>query len=136
MAEVFDGIRVLDFTSGMPGGVATMVMGDFGAEVIKVEPPDGETFRDWPGAIQWNRGKKSVTIDLNTAEGQDQVRELSLISDVIVESFRPGVTRKLGIDYPTLRDNHPELIYASLTGFGPNGPVSYTHLTLPTILLV
>ena len=125
MAKVFDGIRVLDFTSGMPGGVATMVMGDFGAEVIKVEPPDGEPFRDWPGAIQWNRGKKSVTIDLNTAEGQDQARELSLISDVIVESFRPGVTRKLGIDYPTLRDNHPELIYASLTGFGPNGPYSH-----------
>ena len=51
--KVFDGIRVLDFTSGMPGGIATMVMADFGAEVIKIEPPNGEKFRDWPGAIQW-----------------------------------------------------------------------------------
>ena len=85
MAEVFDGIRVLDFTSGMPGGVATMVMGDFGAEVIKVEPPDGETFRDWPGAIQWNRGKKSVTIDLNTAEGQDQARDCLLYTSAAAD---------------------------------------------------
>ena len=66
MAQVFDGITVLDFTSGRAGGVATMVMSDFGAEVIKIEPPGGEKFRDAPGAIQWNRGKKSVVLDLKT----------------------------------------------------------------------
>ena len=122
--KVFDGIRVLDFTSGMPGGIATMVMADFGAEVIKIEPPNGEKFRDWPGAIQWNRGKKSVRLDLNTTEGQENAQKLSLVSDVVVESFRPGVTRKLGIDYPTFKEGHPELVYASLTGFGTDGPYS------------
>ena len=69
MAQVFDGITVLDFTSGRAGGVATMVMSDFGAEVIKVEPPGGEQFRNSPGSIQWNRGKKSVVLDLKTQEG-------------------------------------------------------------------
>ncbi len=61
MAQVFDGITVLDFSRGMPGGIATMVMSYFGAEVIKVDAPGGEKFRDWPGAIQWNRGKKALS---------------------------------------------------------------------------
>ena len=122
MAQVFDGIAVLDFTRGMPGGVATMVMSDFGADVVKVEAPGGEKFRDSPGAIQWNRGKKSVILDLKTAGGQEQAQKLARLSDVVVESFRPGVTGRLGIDYASLSANHPELVYASLTGFGPQGP--------------
>ncbi len=122
MAQVFDGITVLDFTRGMPGGVATMVMSDFGAEVIKIEAPGGEKFRDSPGAIQWNRGKKSVILDLKTSEGREKAQKLARLSDVVVESFRPGVTRRLGIDYASLGANHPELVYASLTGFGPDGP--------------
>ena len=122
MAQVFDGITVLDFTRGRAGGVATMVMSDFGAEVIKVEPPGGEKFRRSPGSIQWNRGKKSVVLDLNTQDGRDNARKLAQLSDVIVESFRPGVTRRLGIDYDTLRAGHPELVYATLTSFGPQGP--------------
>ena len=95
-----------------------MVMSDFGAEVIKVEAPGGEKFRDWPGAIQWNRGKKSVVLDLKTPEGQEKAQKLARLSDVVVESFRPGVTRRLGIDYANLGAKHPELVYASLTGFG------------------
>ena len=122
MAQVFDGITVLDFTSGRAGGVATMVMSDFGAEVIKVEPPGGEKFRRSPGSIQWNRGKKSIVLDLKTQDGRDSARELAQISDVVVENFRPGVTRRLGIDYDTLRASHPELVYATLTSFGPQGP--------------
>ena len=122
MAQVFDGITVLDFTSGRAGGVATMVMSDFGAEVIKVEPPGGEKFRRSPGSIQWNRGKKSIVLDLKTQDGRDNARELAQISDVVVENFRPGVTRRLGIDYDTLRAGHPELVYATLTSFGPQGP--------------
>ena len=124
MAQVFDGITVLDFTSGRAGGVATMVMSDFGAEVIKVEPPGGEKFRNAPGAIQWNRGKKSVVIDLETSDGVDKVRSLAQHADVAIENFRPGVTHRLGIDYGTLRDGHPGLVYASLTSFGPRGPYS------------
>ncbi len=122
MAQVFDGITVLDFTAGRAGGVATMVMSDFGAEVIKVEPPGGEKFRDSPGAIQWNRGKKSVVLDLKTGEGRDSARELAQLSDVVVENCRPGVARRLGIDYDTLRANRPELVYATLTAFGSRGP--------------
>ncbi len=122
MSQVFDGITVLDFTSGRAGGVATMVMSDFGAEVIKVEPPGGEKFRNSPGAIQWNRGKKSVVLDLKTPEGRDNARGLAQLSDVVVESFRPGVTQRLGIDYDSLRGGHPGLVYATLTGFGRQGP--------------
>ena len=122
MAQVFDGITVLDLTSGRAGGVATMVMSDFGAEVIKVEPPGGEKFRSAPGAIQWNRGKKSIVIDLKTPDGVDKARSLAKHADVVVENFRPGVTHRLGIDYDTLRDGHPGLVYASLTSFGPRGP--------------
>ena len=125
MAQVFDGITVLDFTSGRAGGVATMVMSDFGAEVIKVEPPGGEKFRDSPGSIQWNRGKKSIVLDLKTAEGQESARLLANLADVVVENFRPGVAQRLGIDYDSLGDGHPELVYASLTSFGQSGP--YAH---------
>jgi crotonobetainyl-CoA:carnitine CoA-transferase CaiB-like acyl-CoA transferase len=122
MAQVFDGITILDFTRGMPGGIATMVMSDFGAEVIKVEAPSDEKFREPPGAIQWNRGKKSVILDLKTPEGREKAQKLARLSDVVIESFRPGVTRRLGIDYANLGADHPELVYASLTGFGPKGP--------------
>ena len=122
MAQVFDGITVLDFTSGRAGGAATMVMSDFGAEVIKVEPPGGEKFRNAPGSIQWNRGKKSVVLDLKTPDGRNKARELAQLSDVVVESFRPGVTQRLGIDYDSLREGHPGLVYATLTGFGSSGP--------------
>jgi len=122
MAQVFDGITVLDFTRGMPGGIATMVMSDFGAEVIKVEAPSDEKFRESPGAIQWNRGKKSIILDLKTPQGREKAHKLARLSDVVIESFRPGVTRRLGIDYANLGANHPELVYASLTGFGVQGP--------------
>ena len=122
MAKVFDGITVLDFTSGRAGGVATMVMSDFGADVIKIEPPGGEKFRDAPGAIQWNRGKKSIVLDLKTQDSQEKARALIRQADVVVENYRPGVAQRLGIDYDTLRADNPELVYASLTSFGRRGP--------------
>ena len=122
MSQVFEGITVLDFSSGRACGVATMVMSDFGAEVIKVEPPDGEKFRDFPGSIQWNRGKKSVVLDLKTQDGRDNARELARRSDVVIESFRPGVAERLGVNYDWLSADHPGLVYATLTGFGSHGP--------------
>ena len=121
MAQVFEGITVLDFTRGMAGSVATMVMSDFGADVIKVEPPGGDPFRDWPGAIQWDRGKKSVILDLKTRDGQANALRLAQQADVVTENFRPGVTGRLGIDYETLSAERPDLVYCSLTGFGPQG---------------
>lgn len=131
MAQVFDGITVLDFTVGRAGGVATMVMSDFGAEVIKVEPPGGEKFRDLPGSIQWNRGKKSVVIDLKTRDGWENARELARRSDVVIENFRPGVAQRLGIDYDTLRADHPGLVYATLPASDHRGPTPITRVTTP-----
>ena len=122
MAQVFECITVLDFTRGMAGSITTMVMSDFGAEVIKVEPPGGDPFRSWAGAIQWNRGKRSVILDLKTSEGQEKVQRLAQQADVVVENFRPGVTERLGIDYEKLSANRPQLVYCSLTGFGAKGP--------------
>ena len=121
MSQVFEGITVLDFTHGMAGSVATMVLSDYGAEVIKVEPPGGERFGHVPAALQWNRGKKSICLDLKGPEGRKQAQRV----DVVIESFRPGVTRRLGIDYETLGAKRPDLVYCSITGFGPRGP--YAH---------
>ena len=120
--HVLEGVVVLDFTQGMPGSVATMALSDFGAEVIKIEPPGGERFRAWPASLQWNRGKKSVVLDLKTSEGCEKVQRLVQEADVVIESYRPGVTKRLGIDYETLSTGRPDLVYCSLTGFGPKGP--------------
>ena len=123
--HVLEGVVVLDFAQGMPGSVGTMVLSDFGAEVIKMEPPGGERFRAWPASLQWNRGKKSVVLDLKTSEGCEKVQRLVQEADVVIESYRPGVTKRLGIDYETLSTGRPDLVYCSLTGFGPKGP--YAH---------
>ena len=125
MPDVFEGISVLDFSRGQPASVATMVMSDFGADVIKVEPPGGDPFRSWPGALQWDRGKRSVILDLKTPSGRENAQRLARQADVVVENFRPGVTQRLGIAYDTLSSDHQGLVYASLTGFGPTGP--YAH---------
>ena len=121
MAQVFEGVKVVDFSWGMAGSIATMVLSDFGAEVIKVEPPGGDPFRTHPASLMWNRGKRSVVLDLKTPQGQEKARELALQADVVVVSFRPGVAERLGIDYETLSARRPDLVYCSLTGFGPKG---------------
>ncbi|MQF69338.1 hypothetical protein FIM12_03265 [SAR202 cluster bacterium AD-804-J14_MRT_500m] len=124
MANVFDGIVVLDLSRGQAASVATMIMSDFGADVIKVEPPGGDPFRSMPGAIQWNRGKRSVILDLKTPNGKKNILQLVQQSDVFVENMRPGATQRLGLDYATLSANRPTLVYLSHTGFGPSGPYS------------
>ena len=122
MPQPLKGITVLDFTWGMAGSIATMVLSDFGAEVIKVEPPQGDPFRAFPASLLWNRGKKSVVLDLKSQQGQREAQRLSRQADVVMESFRPGVAERLGIGYEALREGHPELVYCSITGFGPRGP--------------
>jgi crotonobetainyl-CoA:carnitine CoA-transferase CaiB-like acyl-CoA transferase len=125
MTQIFEGVTVLDFTQGMVGSVATMVLSDYGAEVIKLEPPGGDSSRGIPAAIQWNRGKKSVILDLEKPEGREQAQRLAQRADVVIESFRPGTTQRLGIDYETLSAEHHDLVYCSITGWGPKGP--YAH---------
>ena len=115
------GLTVLDFSQGMPGTLATAVLADFGANVIIVEPPTGNPFRSHPTWLAWNRGKKGVVLDLETPEGREQAAALARQADVLVESSRPGESRRLGIDYDTLAEINPRLVYCSITGFGQKG---------------
>ena len=122
MTQLFDGITVLDFSQGMAGSVATMVMSDFGANVIKVEPPGGDPYRAQPASLLWNRGKKSVVLDLETEAGRKQARALARSADAVVESFVPGDAAAFGVDYETLKADNPGLVYTSITAFGDSGP--------------
>lgn len=124
MAGPCDGLVVLDFTWGMAGGLATAVLADFGADVVKIEPPTGDPFRSHPAWIAWNRGKKSAVLDLKSAEGRSQAHRLAGQADVVLEAFRPGVAQRLGIDYATLSAINPRLAYASISGWGQQGPLS------------
>ncbi len=123
MAGPCTGLTVLDFSLGMPGAICTLVMADYGAEVIKVEPPGGDPFRFQPAWTSWNRGKKGIVLDLSTAEGREQAIQLAGEADVLVESFRPGDMAKWGLGYDTLSQLYPRLVYCSITGFGQNGPL-------------
>jgi len=108
----------------MAGGLATAVLADFGSDVIKIEPPAGDPFRSHPAWIAWNRGKKSAALDLKTAQGRTQAQRLAEQADVVLESFRPGVAARLGIDYATLSAINPRLVYGSISGWGQQGPLS------------
>lgn len=128
-----NGIRVLDLTRLLPGPVCTLFLADLGAEVIKVEEPlIGDYARNHPpkknqmsGAfLQINRNKKSVTLDLAKTEDRDKFYKLVKKADVVVESFRPGVAKKLKIDYPALKKKNSKLIYCSITGYGQKGPMA------------
>jgi CoA:oxalate CoA-transferase len=129
---VLEGIRILDFTRVMAGPFCTALLADVGAEVIKVETPDGDDYRHigpFKGGesalfIQMNRGKKSITANLKSPEGLSAVRKLIAASDVIVENFRPGVADRLGIGYEAARAINPRVIYLSISGFGQDGPLS------------
>jgi crotonobetainyl-CoA:carnitine CoA-transferase CaiB-like acyl-CoA transferase len=124
MAGPCDGLVVLDFSWGMAGALATAVLADFGSEVIKIEPPAGDPFRNHPAWLSWNRGKKSAVLALKTAKGRRHAERLAEQADVLVESFRPGVTNRLGIDYATVAAINPRIIYASISGWGQQGPLS------------
>ncbi|MBM4414726.1 MAG: hypothetical protein FJ035_00305, partial [Chloroflexi bacterium] len=117
-----DDLRVLDLSSGHVGGIATMVLGDFGAEVIKVEPPGGDPARDQAAAPLWLRGKRSVDLDLGTAEGRQALHRLARGADVVVSTYAPGAAAAHAADDATLRALNPALVYCSITGWGPRGP--------------
>ena len=121
-----DGIRVIEFTHMVMGPTCGMILADLGAEVIKIEPPGGDKTRNLPGLgigffRSFNRNKKSVVLDINSAEGHATVLELIGQSDVMLENFRPGLMNKLGLGYETLAAEFPKLIYVSHKGFLP-GP--------------
>ena len=120
-----DDIRVLDLSRGQAGGIATMVLADFGADVIKVEPPGGDPARQLPASPMWLRGKRSLTLDLQRPEEQDSLHQLVRGADVLVTSDPPQKAVAIRADYDTLAALNPGLVYCSITGWGPEGP--YAH---------
>lgn len=125
MTRPCDGVRVLDFSRGMAGNLATMILADYGAEVARVEPPGGDPWRAHAAWRFWNRGKRSVVVDLKSAEGRERIAPLLRGADVVVESFRPGVAERLGIGFEAVRALNPGAVYCSITGFGPRGPFAH-----------
>ena len=125
-------VVVLDFSTLLPGPLATLMLAEAGAEVIKVERPTGDDLREW--APRWgsesvqyamlNRGKQVVALDLKDPTNRDAIHRLLERADVLVEQFRPGVMARLGLDYETLSRRYPKLIYCSITGYGQDGPKS------------
>ena len=119
-------LRVLDVTQVMAGPFCAMLLSDLGADVIKIEPPSGDSTRQMPGAVAGdspsfnavNRGKRSVVLNLKTAAGREAFVRLARSTDILIENYRPGVMAALGLDYPSLSALNPRLIYASISGYG------------------
>jgi crotonobetainyl-CoA:carnitine CoA-transferase CaiB-like acyl-CoA transferase len=124
------GLTVLDVTQVMAGPFCAMLLADLGADVIKIEPPSGDSTRQMPGAVAGdspsfnavNRGKRSVVLNLKTAGGRDALKRLARSTDILIENYRPGVMSALGLDYPALSAVNPRLVYASISGYGQTGP--------------
>ncbi len=138
MATPLDGIKVIELARILAGPWAGQTLADLGADVLKVEAPEGDDTRRWgPPFIERegdrsaayfhaaNRGKRSVVVDFRTAEGQETVRRLIADADVVIENFKVGGLAKYGLDYASLKQVNPRLIYCSITGFGQTGP--YAH---------
>ncbi len=131
MEGPLSGVRVLALENYLAGPVASMTMGDLGADVIKIEPPQGDLSRMTFGPnhkgesshfLSWNRNKKSLVLDLRTSTGREAFYDLVKVSDVVINNFRPGVMERLGADYSKLREINPRIISVNLTGMGPTGP--------------
>jgi crotonobetainyl-CoA:carnitine CoA-transferase CaiB-like acyl-CoA transferase len=141
MTSALDRVRVLDFTTTIAGPHCTRLLADLGAEVIKIEAPDGDMMRTRPpmrsGAStsfgQLNAGKKSLALDLKSPRGVEAVRRLVATADVVVENFRPGVMRRFGLDYDALRPIKPDLVYCAISGYGQTGPSAELPAYAPVI---
>ena len=141
MTGALDRLRVLDFTTTIAGPHCGRLLADLGAEVIKIEAPEGDMMRTRPplrnGAStsfgQLNAGKKSLVLDLKRPQAVEAVRRLVATADVVVENFRPGVMRRFGLDYEALAPIKPELIYCAISGYGQTGPSSQLPAYAPVI---
>lgn len=136
------GLRVLDFSQMMAGPLCSMLLADLGADVVKVEPPEGDQIRlmgetmiggESPFFLSLNRGKRSLVVDLKTEGGRGVIRRLAAHADVVLENFRPGTAERLGVDYDSLRVLNPGLVYCSVSGFGRDGPESRRPALDPVI---
>ncbi|MBK9123875.1 MAG: CoA transferase [Chloroflexi bacterium] len=140
-----EGVRVLDFSRVLAGPYCTMLLGDLGADVVKVESPQGDETRQWgpPWAgdgpdrqsayyLSVNRNKRSIVLNLKEPDGQRIARALAVRAHIVVENFKPGQMARFGLDYDTLRADNPAVVYASITGYGQTGPYAdrpgYDHV--------
>lgn len=128
---MLEGIRVLDLAQNIAGPQATQILGDLGADVVKVEPPGGDPARRWgppfwgddaPLFLAFNRNKRSIIVDLKSPDGQEVIERLLRKADVLVQAFRKGVIENFGFGYEDVSKRYPKLVYASLTGYGSEGP--------------
>ncbi len=141
MNSALSGLRVLDFTTTIAGPHCGRLLADLGAEVIKIEAPEGDMMRTRPplrnGAStsfgQLNAGKKSVALDLKSPAGVEAARRLAATADVVVENFRPGVMRRFGLDYAALAEIKPDLVYCAISGYGQSGPSAELPAYAPVI---
>src|SRR6476661_1989228 len=141
LTKSFAGLRVLDFSTTIAGPHCTRMLADMGAEVIKVESVEGETMRTRPPVRngfssafgQLNVGKKSLVLDLKSSDAVEIIRRLVASADILVENFRPGVMRRLHLDYGSLRELNPKLIYCSISGYGQTGPSAELPAYAPVI---
>ena len=125
--EPFGDVDVLDLTQSIAGPLSTQLLGALGASVVKVEPLEGDDFRSLLGGAvfaSYNLGKRSLALDLKTEDGREAAQELAARADVVVESFRPGTLEQFGLDYDSVSEDNPEVVYCSVSGFGPEGPYS------------
>jgi CoA:oxalate CoA-transferase len=135
------GLRILDFSRVLTGPHATRMLCDLGAEIIKIEPPDGDLTRFTNPRvnslstyfIQQNVGKKNISLDMSKSEAVDIVKKLVMHADILIENFRPGVMKKLGLDYASLSALNPKIIYASITGYGQTGPWVHRRAYAPVV---
>src|SRR5579864_3140751 len=141
MTSAFDRLRVVDFTTTIAGPHCTRLLADLGAEVIKIEAPEGDMMRARQplrnGAStsfgQLNTGKKSLVLDLKRPEGVAIIRRLVATADVVVENFRPGVMQRFGLGYPALAAIKPALVYCAISGYGQTGPSAGLPAYAPVI---
>lgn len=136
MPQAFDGIRILDFTQVVAGPYAAQLLGNQGAEVVKVEPVQGDQLRkifktssqpadsDSAAYQLVNRGKRSVSVDLKNPAGRDAILKVAAGCDVLLENFRPGVIARLGLDYDAVKLARPDIVYCSISGYGQTGPLA------------
>jgi CoA:oxalate CoA-transferase len=141
LTKSFQGLRVLDFSTTIAGPHCTRMLADMGAEVIKIESAEGETMRTRPPVRnncstvfgQLNAGKKSLVLDLKAPDAVEVIRRLVAGADILVENFRPGVMRRLKLDYASLQALNPKLIYCSISGYGQTGPSAELPAYAPVI---
>jgi crotonobetainyl-CoA:carnitine CoA-transferase CaiB-like acyl-CoA transferase len=126
MGGALSGIKILDFGQYIAGPFAAQLLAEQGADVIKVERPEGDPYRHVDGFMVWNRSKKAITLDLKKPEGLKIALDLAKQSDIIIENFKPGMMDKMGLGYEAVKATNPRIIYCSISGFGPRG--SYSNI--------